>query len=86
MWNTDEMEQRIESALPCDFVHIDSDDGVHFRGIVVSAAFSGMTRVKQHQAVYACLQEGLASGDLHALQLDTYTPEKWAEARKELGI
>jgi stress-induced morphogen len=46
---------------------------------VVSAAFTGKSLVQQHQLVYAALKEKLATGELHALALKTWTPEQWAK-------
>ena len=49
-------------------------------------AYGGVKlRVRQHQAVYATLGS-LMGNEIHALQLQTYTPAQWAEARKELGL
>jgi stress-induced morphogen len=45
--------------------------GDHFEASVVSAAFTGKNLVQQHQLVYACLQEKLSTGELHALKLKT---------------
>ena len=42
---------------------------------MTSAAFAGLSRVKQHQAVYAALG-GRMGGVLHALQLTTAVPQK----------
>ena len=85
MFEAKEIERLIAAGLPCEFIHIEGEDGVHFTGIVVSEAFDGMLRVRQHQAVYATLGT-LMGNEIHALQLQTYTPAKWADARKELGI
>lgn len=85
MFEAAEIKRLIEQGLACDFVEIQGDDGVHFSGIVVSAAFEGMTRVRQHQAVNATLGK-LLGNEIHALQLQTYTPAKWAEVRTELGF
>lgn len=85
MFDAKEIERLIGAGLPCDFVQIEGDDGVHFTGIVVSPEFQGKLRVRQHQAVYATLGS-LMGNEIHALQLQTYTPEQWADARKELGL
>lgn len=45
-------------------------DGDHYRAVIRSAAFTGKSRVAQHQMVYAALQ-GRMGGELHALALDT---------------
>jgi stress-induced morphogen len=49
----------------------------HFQAVVVSPAFATLSRVQQHQAVYRALGE-LMAGPVHALALQTYTPESWA--------
>jgi acid stress-induced BolA-like protein IbaG/YrbA len=84
MFQASEIERLIAAGLPCERVQIVGDDGVHFTGIVVSTAFEGKPRVRQHQAVYATLG-ALMGNEIHALQLQTYTPAQWAEFSRELG-
>ena len=71
-----EIEAMIRSALPDASVEITdlAGDGDHYAARVVSAAFVGMPRVRQHQLVYAALG-GRMGGALHALQLTTATPD-----------
>ena len=83
MFPASEIEALIRAGMPCETVIIEGDDGVHFSGIVVSTAFEGLTRVRCHQAVYATLGS-LMGGEIHALQLQTYTPAQWAEFQKTL--
>lgn len=85
MFQAQEIKRLIGVGLPCDFIEIQGDDGVHFTGIVVSNAFEGKPRVRQHQAVYATLGV-LMGNEIHALQLTTYTPAQWEAARGELGL
>ena len=67
-----EIERLIREALPDAKVEIRAlaDDGDHYAAKVVSAAFAGKSRVKQHQMVYAAL-EGRMGEALHALMLTT---------------
>ena len=71
-----EIESMIKSALPDAVVEITdlAGDDNHFAARVISEAFRGMPRVKQHQTVYNALG-GKMGGVLHALQLTTATPE-----------
>ncbi len=71
------LRAHIAEAFPdADIQIVDlAGDGDHYRARVVSAAFSGMTRVRRHQAVYAALK-GQMGGELHALALETLTPEE----------
>lgn len=72
----DEIEGMIKAAFPDATVEITdlAGDNNHFAARVVSSAFAGMPRVKQHKAVYDALG-GRMGGVLHALQLTTAVPE-----------
>ena len=48
-------------------------DGDHYRARIVSTAFKGLPRVRQHQLVYGALK-GQMGGELHALALETSAP------------
>ena len=67
----------IEQHIDCDHIEVYSADNVHFEAIVVSAAFDGISRVKQQQLVYTALGNKITSGEVHALALKTYTPGAW---------
>ena len=71
-----EIEALIKAALPDAQVTIEdlAGDGDHYAATVVSSAFKGVSRVKQHQIVYAALQ-GRMGGALHALALQTSAPD-----------
>ena len=72
----DDIAAMIRQALPDAEVEITdlAGDGDHYAARVTSAAFAGLSRVKQHQAVYAALG-GRMGGVLHALQLTTAVPQ-----------
>ncbi len=67
-----EIEALIKEAFPDAVVEIQdlAGDGDHYAANVVSAAFTGKSRVQQHQMVYAALK-GKMGGVLHALALTT---------------
>ena len=71
-----EIEAMIRTAIPDAAVEITdlAGDGDHYAAKVTSAAFRGMPRVRQHQAVYSALG-GNMGGALHALQLTTAIPD-----------
>ena len=75
-----DIEQLIREALPDAKVEIRelAGDGDHYAATVVSEAFRGLSRVKQHQLVYAALK-GQMGGALHALALETSTPAPSAD-------
>jgi stress-induced morphogen len=67
-----EIERLIREAFPDARVEVKdlAGDGNHYSASVVSAAFKGVSKVKQHQMVYAALK-GKMGGELHALALTT---------------
>ena len=48
----------------------------HFKIVVVSDVFDGQRLVQRHQSINGLLAGELA-GDLHALSMETLTPEEW---------
>lgn len=67
-----EIETDLRTAFPdAEIVITDlAGDGDHYRARIVSDAFKGLSKIKQHQLVYAALK-GKMGGELHALQLET---------------
>jgi acid stress-induced BolA-like protein IbaG/YrbA len=70
----------IAAGLACDYLTVDGD-GHHFGAIIVSADFAGLNRVKRQQRVYQTIRDKLDSGELHALSMQTFTPEEWKAAQ-----
>ena len=70
-----EIEQLIKAAIPDAQVTIRdlAGDGDHHAARVESPSFAGLSRIKQHQAVYSALGTRMG-GELHALQLETVVP------------
>tara|TARA_B100001094_G_scaffold333292_1_gene410377 strand:- start:7771 stop:8028 length:258 start_codon:yes stop_codon:yes gene_type:complete len=52
-------------------------EGSHYEIIVISDLFLDMKRVQQQQAVYAPLMQYIASGDMHAVTIKTFTLQQW---------
>ncbi len=66
---SDEIKQRIASAIPGAGVVVNLASDRHYEISVVSAAFEGLSQVKQHQQVYAAITD-LMAGDnasVHAI-------------------
>ena len=66
---TDEIKQRIETAIPNAQVEVMPGGDRHFALLVISESFDNLTQVKQHQLVYAAIKD-LMSGDdapIHAI-------------------
>lgn len=88
MVEVSELEARIRSAIPeVETLEIRDLTGTrdHFEATIVSASFRGKSRIAQHQMVYRALGE-LMAGAVHALALQTLTPEAWAEANEENDV
>jgi stress-induced morphogen len=71
----DDLRTHIRDAFPDAEIVIQdlAGDGDHYRAKIVSQAFAGLPRVRQHQLVYAALK-GKMGGELHALALETSAP------------
>ena len=67
-----DLENHLREAFPDATIEIEdlAGDGDHYRAKIVSSAFAGLNRVRQHQLVYAALK-GKMGGELHALALET---------------
>ena len=70
-----DLESRLRTAFPdAEIVITDlAGDGDHYKARIVSAAFKGLPRVRQHQLVNKALADVLG-GALHALALETAPP------------
>jgi len=71
----EDLEAALREGFPDAQIQVEdlAGDNDHYRARIVSAAFAGLPRVKQHQLVYAALK-GKMGGELHALALETSTP------------
>ena len=69
-----ELESCLRAAFPDADIHIEdlAGDGDHYRARVASPTFEGLSRVRQHQLVYAALK-GHMGGALYARALETST-------------
>ena len=77
MVQPDAVGAAIRSALPDAKVSVEdlTGGGDHLQVSVVSEAFAGLNRIRQHQLVYKALKEELKSEAIHALALNTSTPD-----------
>lgn len=83
----DEIKLTIEQAIPNSkaLIFDPMNDGQHLQAVVISSSFENMLLVKQHQMVKKPLTKALA-GDVHALSLKTFTPEKWETEKSKYGM
>jgi BolA protein len=52
--------------------------GGHFRALVVSSRFEGLSALAAQRLVYDALSDEMG-GEIHALSIRTLTPERWRE-------
>ena len=73
-----ELKQVIEEAIPNSHVIIDGD-GCNCQAIIISNAFEGKSRVARQQLVFSTLGKHIASGDIHAISMKTWTETEWGQ-------
>ena len=82
-----QIEARLRERL--DALHVEVEDeshlhaghgasGGHYRAIVVSVRFTGLSRVAAQRLVYDALGAWLHV-EIHAFAVRTFTPEEWRE-------
>ena len=76
MVDFEDISAAIRRELPDAHVTIEdmSGGGDHLQVNVISPAFAGLSLIRQHQLVYGALKKELASEAIHALALNTTTP------------
>lgn len=74
---TEAVAQLIRQGLSGAEVRV-TGDGSHFDAVVISSAFEGQTPIKRQRLVMDTVRAQIASGELHALSIKTYTPGQWA--------
>ena len=76
MATPESIEQSIAAGLDCQHLQV-AGDGHHWEAVIVSPAFEGLSKVRQHQLVYAALGDRMRE-EIHALSMTTLTPTQWA--------
>jgi acid stress-induced BolA-like protein IbaG/YrbA len=77
---TDEIQKLIEAGVPDSKAMVSGGEG-KFEAIVISESFEDLSMVKEHQMVYATVKPQIASGELHALSIKSFTPDEWENAQ-----
>ncbi|KZX82612.1 cell division protein BolA [Oleiphilus sp. HI0009] len=73
-----EVEALVKAQYPEMDVVVETD-GYHYQLRAVGQEFAGLNKVKRQQLVYGCLNAHIVDGTIHAVIMQTYTPEEWAE-------
>lgn len=82
------IEEKLRAALAPEHLEVINESHMHktppgaqthFKVVVVTGRFDGLSAVKRHQLVYATLAEELRSKPgIHALAITSRTPAEWA--------
>lgn len=75
---SNEVKTFLEKELP-DATVIVNGAGCDFQVTVISGVFEEMSAVKRQQTVYAHLGPFITDGSIHAVSMQTFTPQEWAE-------
>ncbi len=80
------IEEKLRAALSPEHLEVINESHMHsvpknsethFKVVVVTDRFDGLSAVKRHQLVYATLAEEMKSG-VHALAITSRAPAEWA--------
>ena len=72
--------EKIRAGIPGSDVSAQGD-GSRMEIQVVAEAFDGASRVQRQQLVYACINEMIAEGSLHAVTIQALSPTEAAAKR-----
>jgi acid stress-induced BolA-like protein IbaG/YrbA len=67
---------RVTTSLPDADVRVEGKD-CDFSLTVVYDGFESLPRLKRQQHVLGCFSDVLATGEIHALSIKTYTTSEW---------
>ncbi|MDG2018879.1 MAG: BolA/IbaG family iron-sulfur metabolism protein [Porticoccaceae bacterium] len=76
--NADDVKSILETQLVDCEIKVEAD-GSHVNIIVVGDIFDGKRAVQRQQLVYAALNEHIASGAIHAVNMKTYSVQEWQQ-------
>lgn len=66
----------LQTHLPgCEFEV--QGEGSNYDIIAIGDVFEGQRPVKKQQIVYGALNEQIADGSIHAVNIRTFTPSEW---------
>ena len=73
----EELKSIIAAGLACDHIALEGD-GRHWYATIVAAEFDGKRLVQRQRLVYGTLGNRMATDEVHALSMKTYSPTEWA--------
>jgi acid stress-induced BolA-like protein IbaG/YrbA len=73
----EQIQQLIAGRMPGASVEVSGGEGKYVAN-VISDEFEGLSPIKRHKLVYACVNDEIVSGELHALTIVARTPAETA--------
>ncbi len=73
---SDQLELLLKKHADIEFVKVEGD-GKHYELTIVSDVFVEQSKVKRQLWVYTLLKPYILSGELHAVQMHTWTVSEW---------
>lgn len=70
------VETMLRSAIADAQISVDGA-GAKYDIRIIAELFDGMREVKRQQTVYAAIRDEIASGSIHAVNIQTFTPGEW---------
>lgn len=77
----DEVVALIQKAIPDAELTVQAN-GNSFMIRVISDAFEGLNSLKRQQKVYACINDKIKSGEMHAVTMRLFTQAEWEQEKK----
>ncbi len=81
--NADDLIAFLQPHFPEAFIQA-ANQGNKFDVRVVDASFEGKRLVQRQQAVYGLVGDIIASGEIHALNIQALTPQEWEQMQANL--
>lgn len=72
----EQVSSRLLALQKVDDVQV-AAEGSHLSVTVVGKLFEGLRTVQRQQKVYGALNDLIASGDIHAINIRAFTPAEW---------
>jgi acid stress-induced BolA-like protein IbaG/YrbA len=74
-----DVQKKIEEKMPGAQALVQDLTGTadHYQVVVISDLFEGKSMIDQHRMVKSVFDKDIASGEVHALTLKTFTTKEW---------
>lgn len=71
----------IKKKIEVNKIFINSDDNVHYKAIIISDEFDGLSLINRQKKINSILNQFIIQGEIHAISLKTYTTQEWEKIK-----